>query len=115
VPSPPASEEVQPFRPLSDLEGFQIELKTQVLEILRGTSGANRGILTLPTGAGKTRTAVEGILEWKRASPDTPTVLWNAQSDELCEQAVQAFREVWILQGEWQAWPGTDPFPRSLG
>jgi DNA repair protein RadD len=99
VPSPPASEEIEPFRPLPDLEEFQAELKAQVLEILRGETGANRGILTLPTGAGKTRTAVEGIVEWKRSIPDPAGVLWIAQSDELCEQAVQAFREVWIDLG----------------
>lgn len=99
VPAPPPREEVEPFRPLPNLEEFQVELKAQVLEILGGPSGANRGILTLPTGAGKTRTAVEGILEWKRVSADAPAVLWIAQSDELCEQAVQAFREVWIDMG----------------
>jgi superfamily II DNA or RNA helicase len=53
----------------------------------------------LPTGAGKTRTAVEGILQWKLLSADPSGVLWIAQSEELCEQAVQAFREVWIDLG----------------
>jgi Type III restriction enzyme, res subunit len=61
-----------------------------------GAGGSRTGgILTLPTGAGKTRTAVEAILEWKRSAGSPAGVLWIAQSDELCEQAVEAFRDVW--------------------
>jgi DNA repair protein RadD len=96
LPSPPPNEDVEPFLPLPPLEDFQTDLKNQVMQVLQGRPSENRGILTLPTGAGKTRTAVEGILEWKRTSPDPSGVLWIAQSDELCEQAIQAFREVWI-------------------
>lgn len=99
APSPPANEEVEPFRPLPDLEDFQIELKAQVSEVLQGAESENRGVLTLPTGAGKTRTAVEALLDWKRTSSDPSGILWIAQSDELCEQALQAFREVWIDLG----------------
>lgn len=56
----------------------------------------NRAILTLPTGAGKTRTAVEAIVEAIcQAQFSGRFVLWVAQSDELCEQAVEAVREVW--------------------
>lgn len=95
----PDSIEVEPFRPLPPLEDFQIDLKGQMIEVLRSGPGANRGILSLPTGAGKTRTAVEALVEWRLGNPARPGILWIAQSDELCEQAVQAFREVWIDQG----------------
>lgn len=99
APSPPPCEDVEPFRPLLPLEDFQVDLKEQVIDTIRAKAGKNRGIVTLPTGAGKTRTAVEGILEWKRSAPEPSGVLWIAQSEELCEQAIQAFREVWIDLG----------------
>ncbi len=99
APSEPDHIEVEPFRPLPPPEDFQKDIKRQLMELLDGLPGENRGILSLPTGAGKTRTAVEGLLEWRLARDDRPTILWIAQSDELCEQAVQAFREVWIDQG----------------
>ncbi len=98
-PSEADTIDVEPFRPLPDLEDFQLELKDQLIETLSSPAGSNRGILTLPTGAGKTRTAVEALLEWRLRSPERPGLLWIAQSEELCEQAVQAFREVWIDQG----------------
>ncbi|MFF7262186.1 DEAD/DEAH box helicase [Streptomyces sp. NPDC008159] len=95
----PDTLEVAPFVPLRDLEDFQQDLKEQVIEVLSGAPGANRGVLTLPTGAGKTRTAVESLIEWRLSQPRRQTVLWIAQSEELCEQAVQAFREVWTDLG----------------
>ncbi|WP_328879092.1 DEAD/DEAH box helicase [Streptomyces sp. NBC_00299] len=95
----PDTLEVAPFVPLRDLEDFQQDLKEQVIEVLSGAPGANRGVLTLPTGAGKTRTAVESLIEWRLSQPHRQTVLWIAQSEELCEQAVQAFREVWTDLG----------------
>ncbi|WP_225080509.1 DEAD/DEAH box helicase [Streptomyces sp. CoT10] len=95
----PDTLEVAPFAPLRDLEDFQQDLKEQVIEVLSGAPGANRGVLTLPTGAGKTRTAVESLIEWRISQPRRQTVLWIAQSEELCEQAVQAFREVWTDLG----------------
>jgi DNA repair protein RadD len=98
-PSEPDTTEVEPFRPLPPLEPFQDELLAQVRDVLMASSGSNRGILTLPTGAGKTRTAVEAILGLRQSATRRSTVLWVAQSEELCEQAVQAFREVWIDYG----------------
>jgi superfamily II DNA or RNA helicase len=91
--------EVAPFVPLPQLEDFQEELTAQVIEVLNGDSGVNRGVLTLPTGAGKTRTAVESLVEWRLSLDRRGVILWIAQSQELCEQAVQAFREVWTDLG----------------
>lgn len=61
-----------------------------------------RSIVTLPTGAGKTRVAVQGIRDWlyglyepeKKSIPGA-TVLWLAHTEELCEQACACFRQVW--------------------
>lgn len=56
---------------------------------------ARRGLLSLPTGAGKTRVAVEALVRLARDRKLSGPILWTAQSDELCEQAVQAWSEVW--------------------
>jgi DNA repair protein RadD len=79
---------------------FQEELKKQAEAVLDAGPEGNRAVLTLPTGAGKTRTAVETVLSWKlRRSSERTMILWIAQSDELCEQAVQSFAQVWTDLG----------------
>lgn len=98
-PGEAASMLVEPFVPLPPLQDFQQELLARMVDVLDAEPGRNRAILTLPTGAGKTRTAVESLVCWRLASTGRRAILWIAQSEELCEQAVQAFREVWIDQG----------------
>lgn len=84
---------------LRELEDFQREVKSQLSESLR-TPG-RRAILTLPTGAGKTRVAVETIRDWFSQNFDVSgvsnrrSVLWLAHTEELCEQAYSCFRQVW--------------------
>jgi hypothetical protein len=97
--SEPALLEVEPFRPLPALEDFQVELRDGLVKVLEAEPGANRAIVTLPTGAGKTRTATEALTQWLQVSGGLAAILWIAQSEELCEQAVQAFREVWVDLG----------------
>jgi superfamily II DNA or RNA helicase len=85
---------------LRQLEDFQVEvsekLKMGLLE------PGHRSIVALPTGAGKTRVAVQAIRDWltSRYDPErsvTPqaSVLWLAHTEELCEQAYSCFRQVW--------------------
>jgi len=102
-PGGPDVEDVEPHVPLPPLLDFQTDLRAQVVALLRAPPGHNRAVLTLPTGAGKTRTTVEALMDWWVAERDREGegefILWIAQSDELCEQAVQAFKEVWIDRG----------------
>jgi len=58
-----------------------------------------RGLLSLPTGAGKTRIAVEALIRAFESGWLSGTVVWIAQSDELCEQAVQAWAQAWRALG----------------
>jgi superfamily II DNA or RNA helicase len=58
-----------------------------------------RVILHMPTGAGKTRTAMNIIADHLRTNEPT-LVIWLAYSEELCEQAVQEFQKVWQFLGD---------------
>lgn len=99
-PDGPAMEEVEPHVPLPDLHEYQRDLLSQVKHMLDSSPDRNRAILSLPTGAGKTRTAVEAVLTWwNRDETIKPHIFWIAQNDELCMQAVEAFREVWVDRG----------------
>src|SRR5690606_25674749 len=62
-----------------------------------------RGLLSLPTGAGKTRVAVEAVVRTIRDDEFGGPILWVAQSDELCEQAVQTWSEMWSALGGGEA------------
>jgi len=85
---------------LRPLENFQEEVKRKLDCVLK--SQGDRAILTLPTGAGKTRVAVESIRDLLTGRYDVTggvanqaTVLWLAHTEELCEQAHACFRQVW--------------------
>ena len=58
-----------------------------------------RGLLSLPTGAGKTRVAVQALVETIAHGSLGAPVLWMAETEELCEQAVQAWAYVWRAVG----------------
>jgi superfamily II DNA or RNA helicase len=56
----------------------------------------NRAMLTLPTGSGKTRVAIEACIDaLADRTLSSDLILWVAQSHELCDQAVQAWSELW--------------------
>lgn len=58
-----------------------------------------RVMLHMPTGAGKTRTAMSIIADHLRASEPT-LVIWLAYSEELCEQAATEFEQSWHYLGD---------------
>lgn len=58
----------------------------------------NRVLLHMPTGSGKTRTAMDIISEHLRDNEST-LVIWLASSEELCEQAVEEFNIAWSFLG----------------
>ena len=60
---------------------------------------AKRALLHMPTGAGKTSTAMQIIFDQIRLrSPKDTTIIWMAHSDELCEQAIESFETMWPSQ-----------------
>lgn len=65
---------------------------------LRALSRGQRALLSLPTGAGKTRTAVTATLE-AFARKDVDRVIWLAPSVELLDQALSTFQTCWSQHG----------------
>ena len=94
----------EPFREvnapysLPKLHGYQEKIVANTLKMLLPSAGEmgpdRRGMVTLPTGAGKTRAVVEAIVRAMDKGLGG-SVLWVADRDELCEQAVQAWCQVW--------------------
>jgi superfamily II DNA or RNA helicase len=81
------------------LHDYQEKLAEKTFDLLtRPVPG--RAMLCLPTGAGKTRIAAEAVIRViKAAGLNGRPVLWIAQTDELCEQAVQSWNFVWSKVG----------------
>lgn len=94
----PAFERARGRIELNELHDYQRELYDQIrdLAIHRDADGtARRALMQLPTGAGKTRVAVEAIVSMLDDDSLEGPVVWIAQSEELCEQALESFAEVW--------------------
>ena len=86
--------------PLGELRDHQVKVIEGLESLLKSGTGRRRAVVSLPTGAGKTRVAVQAAVELiLKPVEGTRSVLWVAQTDELCEQAVQAFRQVWLSLG----------------
>lgn len=83
---------------LPPLHDYQEAVTERVKAMLRG-EGPARGMVSLPTGAGKTRVAVQALVEELRDGELQGPFVWIAQSDELCEQAVQTWAYVWRAIG----------------
>lgn len=63
--------------------------------------GDKRIMLHMPTGAGKTRTCVEGIIDyWKTIADRKKNIVWVAHSEELCEQSIETFEKIWAFRGD---------------
>lgn len=118
----PAELSVSGPMPLGPLHRYQTQIVEQLAHVIamRGTEA--RAKISLPTGAGKTRVAVEAAIKYVLVGvAGSKYVLWVAQTDELCEQAVQSFRQVWSNCGkEWtelrivRLWGGNpDPMPSA--
>jgi len=84
---------------LGELHDYQRAIAEKVKALLYPTATKNRGLLSLPTGAGKTRVAVQALVEHMVDSRKDVRILWLAETDELCEQAIQTWSLVWRAHG----------------
>ncbi|WP_239155597.1 DEAD/DEAH box helicase [Amycolatopsis sp. FDAARGOS 1241] len=88
---------------LNPLHSFQQKISRQLKDVLtlREANGRHlKAMVELPTGAGKTRVAAETVLRLFVDGSLQGPVLWIAQSQELCEQAVQTWSTVWRGLGD---------------
>jgi DNA repair protein RadD len=84
-------------RPTYGLFPHQRHAKRQALELL--TRHPYRVMLHMPTGAGKTRTAMQIVAEHLR-TVGAGTVVWLATTEELCDQAAEEFDKAWSYAGD---------------
>ncbi len=99
TPSPPPFETVEGPRDFPSLHDYQEDLVRNISTMLDRLA-PQRGMLSLPTGAGKTRVTAEAVIRWvKRVGHLKGPLLWIAQTEELCEQAVQSWKFVWSKVG----------------
>jgi superfamily II DNA or RNA helicase len=88
---------------LNPLHDFQREISAELLAVIASKDAdgrSSKAMVELPTGAGKTRVASETVLRLFIEGQLRGPVLWIAQSQELCEQAVQTWSTVWRGLGD---------------
>lgn len=99
TPSPPPFETVEGPRDFPRLHDYQEDLVRNITTLLDRLA-PQRAMLSLPTGAGKTRVTAEAVIRWvKRVGELQGPLLWIGQTEELCEQAVQSWKFVWSRVG----------------
>lgn len=85
---------------LPPLHNYQEEILADIQRLVSSGVGRRRAVISLPTGGGKTRVVAEAVVRLVLRGDDRRSALWVAQTDELCEQAVQCFRQLWVNIGE---------------
>ena len=79
------------------LYDYQRQARREIIQHLE--HGRRRCLLHMPTGSGKTRVAVWTVAVHLMES-DSAMVVWLANREELCEQAVGEFKTVWSTVGD---------------
>ena len=78
--------------PLKTLKEYQYKIFFQSLDLVKNPW--TRFVIKMPTGAGKTRTVMETISHFIN-DEDVKQVVWIADREELCDQAIESMKEVW--------------------
>lgn len=89
---------VQPIGVLGELFDYQEEIRSEINQFLASAEKAS--MVQLPTGSGKTRTAMSSLVDWlNQPSEQNRHVIWLAHTQELCMQASESFRKNWLING----------------
>lgn len=89
-------ETIEPVGKYYPLHDYQAEVKYLMLSYL--TIREPRFIVQMPTGSGKTKTAVEALIAYnedKGILKGGQSFLWVAHTEELCEQAIETLSKIW--------------------
>jgi len=98
--SRPPEIEIEGPPTLKPLHDYQETIAARIKALLAPDSEDRRGLVPLPTGAGKTRVAVQALVEHMVSTPGDVRVVWVAETEELCEQAVQTWSYIWRAMGD---------------
>lgn len=93
---PPLPASVQEIAPVHGLFPHQRLAARRALAAL--VQEPHRVLLHMPTGSGKTRTAMSVICQLLNER-EPMLVVWLAHSEELCEQAIEEFGAAWRVLG----------------
>ena len=105
----PNIEIITAIRELRPLHDYQIFAGKKIRDLLIEPKNIRKRLLiSIPTGAGKTRLVAESLIDWindDKPSSDLKThnskyMIWIAQSRELCEQAISQFQEIYSQKGK---------------
>lgn len=78
---------------------YQKRVKDRLVRVL--LSKTQRVLVHMPTGAGKTRTTIEGLVDYWRTQGDfNGFMIWLTDSEELCVQAEETFAKMWKVRGD---------------
>ena len=86
--------------PYKVLKDYQFDISFRAIKNLEYRN--SKFIVQMPTGSGKTRTAMEIIANAFNSEKDECIIFWLVYSEELCEQAVESFIDVWKHVGNKQ-------------
>lgn len=116
---PPIKDKQEPIeviQPKYNLFDYQNRVKSNVNRLF--SENQNRFIINMPTGAGKTRTAMECLVDfWRSNKKNNSFIIWFAKSDELCNQALETLEKIWENKGDsdlkvYKLWG--EHFPKSI-
>lgn len=80
------------------LHSFQKSIKDEIIELL--DQRGKRFFVQMPTGSGKTYTALEAVVDILRRRRRRKYIVWIVDSNELAEQALDSFAYLWKLKGD---------------
>jgi len=81
---------------LDELFDYQFEISSKIKDFI--DSDDKSTIVQMPTGSGKTRTALDSIVE--TCIHQKNKIVWLAHSEELLEQAIQTLKKIWGQKGD---------------
>jgi len=102
-------ETITAIRDLMPLHDYQIFAGKKIRNLLAGDKTLKkRMLISIPTGAGKTRLVAEALIDWlndgkpfgDKRIHNAKYMIWIAQSRELCEQAISQFQEIYAQKGQ---------------
>jgi DNA repair protein RadD len=86
------------FKVRGYLHPYQIRIKDRVVRSIEQM--VSRVMVQMPTGAGKTATALETVVDIFRLPLKKRFVVWLVDSAELAEQALETFKSLWLQKGD---------------